>query len=266
MECNSSHVDTEWWIQGLCCCARCTLHPAGLVPAAAPKPSPSMANSPSLEIWSIPNDKKGIHINWRDLWHICLQKEEKIPFLHGIFSLRTYISTNFYIINSVNHAKTPSPQCILWLQMKKHVYKSHILRCSLLQWDLFLQPAELPWPAVWPRLLWVTVPAGVRYSALLKNITWRNLVATSENLSSRDLCSSLQRRWGIGCFYLKPVVKCVYNHTGAAHLFPKEVIIQVSGEFYCSARKDELAQTIPSLDTNTKKLLGLFLLFPLIHR
>lgn len=179
-----------------------------------------------------------------------------------MFSLRTYISINFYINNSVNHTKTPSPRCILWLQMKKHVYKSHMFRCSLLQWDLFLQPAELAWPAVWPRLLWVTVPAGVGYSALLKNITWKNLVATSENLSSRDLCYSTQRRWGIGRFYLKPVVKCVYNHTGAAHLFPKKLIIQVSGEFYCSARKDELAQTKPSFDTNTKKaFLGLFFLF-----
>lgn len=208
-----------------CCCARCALHSAVLVPATTPKLSPSMVKSPSAEIWNIPNDEKGIHVTWRDLWHICLQKEEKTPFSHGMFSLRTYISINFYIINSVNHTKTPSPQCILWLQMKKHVYKSHIFRCSLLQWDLFLQPAELTWPVVWPQQLWVTVPAGVGYSALLKNITWKNLVATSENLSSRDLCYSMQRRWGIGSFYLKLVVKCVRNHTGAVNLFPKELII-----------------------------------------
>lgn len=43
-------------------------------------------------------------------------------------------------------------------------------------------------------------------------------------------------------------------------MFPKEVIIQVSGDFQCSASEDELAQTIPGFDTNTKKLLGLFFL------
>lgn len=122
----------------------------------------------------------------------------------------------------------------------------------------FSSQHELTWPVVWPRQLWVTVPAGVGYLALLKNITWKNLVATSENLSSRDLRYCLRRRWEIGWFYLKTVVKYVYNHTEAAHLFPKEVIIQVSGEFQCSARKDELAQTISSFDTNTKKAFGFF--------
>lgn len=138
--------------------------------------------------------------------------------------------------------------------------ETHFLDVGSFSGIYFPSQHELAWPVVWPRQLWVTVPAGVGCSALLKNITWKNLVATSENLSSRDLCYSMQRRWGIGCFYPKTVVKCVYNHTGAAHLFP-EVIIQVSGEFQCSASEDELAQTIPSFDTNTKKLLVLFFLF-----
>lgn len=137
---------------------------------------------------------------------------------------------------------------------KTCVQEPHFLDVASFSGIYFSSQHELTWPVVWPQQLWVTVPAGVGCSALLKNITWKNLVMTAENLSSRDLCCSMQRRWGIGCFYLKTVVKCVYNHTEAAlFFFPKEVIIQVSGEFQCSASEDELAQIIPSFWYKYKK-------------
>jgi len=50
-------------IQRLPMLYKSVLHSAGLVPAAAPRLSPSMVNSPWLEIWSVPNEEKRIHIN-----------------------------------------------------------------------------------------------------------------------------------------------------------------------------------------------------------
>lgn len=61
---------------------------AVLTPAAAPKLSPSMVKSPSVEIQSMPNNEKGTHLNWSALQNLCLQKEEQTLFLHGMFSLR----------------------------------------------------------------------------------------------------------------------------------------------------------------------------------
>lgn len=120
------------------CWARCVPHSAGLAPAAAPKLSPSTANSPSLENWSMPNDEKSIHLNWSGLQDTCLQREEQTLSLHGMFSLRISISINFYIINSVNHTNTLSTQCIPWLQMKKNMYKSHFFRSTFLLWAFCL--------------------------------------------------------------------------------------------------------------------------------
>lgn len=132
----------------------------------------------------------------------------------------------------------------------------------------FSSQHELTWPLVWPQQLWVTVPAGVGYSALLKNITWKNLVATSENLSSRDLCYSTQRRWGRGSFYLKTVVKCVYTHTGATHLFPKEVIIRTVENFSVQQVRMGLHKLYPALTQIPKSFCFwfFFLFYPLIHR
>lgn len=163
------------------------------------------------------------------------------------------------LIQSITQ-KPQAPNAFFDYRWKNICTRATFLDVASFNGIYFSSQHELTWPVVWPRQLWVTVPAGVGYLALLKNITWKNLVATSENLSARDLCYCLQRRWRIGCFCLKTVVKCVYNHTGAAHLFPKEVIIQVSREFLCSASEDELAQTTPGFDTNTKKLLGWFFL------
>lgn len=82
---------------------------------------------------------------------------------------------------------TPSTQCILLLLMKKHMDESHFSKSIFLWWAFCLWSA---WAGFGSDLTPAAASDSPCSSRVLgsarKQIMWKNLVATSENLSLED--------------------------------------------------------------------------------
>lgn len=82
---------------------------------------------------------------------------------------------------------TPSNQCILWLQMKKRVDQSHFSKSTFLSWAFCLWAARAGFGSDLTPAAAGDSPCTSRVlGSARKQITRKNLVATSENLSLRD--------------------------------------------------------------------------------